>query len=82
MSIVSNLPVYLPGAKGVQIGYHRKSDNSVSSSFWRPGAERTAYVAELMADPDVMSAWYRTPDPLSDIGLSRAVYFKEPAPLP
>jgi hypothetical protein len=43
----------------MQVGYSRKSDESVSSGWWE-GVEAQHHLEGLMDDPDVVGVWIRT----------------------
>lgn len=43
----------------LQVGYHRISDDSVSSSRWSI-EEAAEFILELSQDDDVDHAWFRT----------------------
>jgi hypothetical protein len=52
----------------IRIGYHRVSDDSVSSGEWDSTLKIThVYIADLMTAYDIDSVWLRdvTPDPMS-----------------
>lgn len=46
----------------VRIGYHRVSDDSVSSGVWVPGFRRDEYVRNLLDADDIDNAWWRRLD--------------------
>jgi hypothetical protein len=43
----------------LRIGYHRSSNDSVSSATWTASQGRTKFVRELTLSDDVRSAWVR-----------------------
>lgn len=43
----------------MQVGYARKSDESVSSGWWE-GEEAEKHLVELLKDTDVTNVWIRT----------------------
>jgi len=69
-----NEPV--PSNEVVRIGYHRRSDGSVSSSVWDPGPLRDRFLQELSTDQDVLSAWWRRLPRVGEHRHPRAHYFK------
>lgn len=42
----------------MQVGYHRKSDDSLSSGWWE-GEALEQHVLELEENPDIDAAWLR-----------------------
>ena len=59
----------------VRIGYHRVSDDTVSSCQWKDDSIRARFVEEVLANDDIDKAWWR--DVLSDnTGVHTPTYFK------
>jgi|SRR5512143_2767108 hypothetical protein len=64
----------------IRIGYHRLSDDSVSSSSWPLGVNRDNFIAELIIDPDIDHAWWRIDDQSDPVTIKNISEFRSCKP--